>query len=364
MEENKSNYGSSLLVPSVQELANDPNLTVPSRYIRHDQHQSLISEDDPALHFPHQIPVIDFEKLISEESTGFVSDSDSELEKLHLVCKDWGFFQLVNHGVSSSLVEKTKTEIKNIFKLPLEEKKKFWQNSKEVEGFGQAFVVSEQQKLDWNDILFMTTLPVHLRKPHLFPKLPSTFRETLDIYSVELRDLAMRLIVQMEKALKVKEKEVCELFEGGVQSMRMTYYPPCPQPEKVIGLAPHSDATGLAILLQVSDVEGLQVKKDGNWVPVKPLPNAFIVNIGDILEIITNGEYRSIEHRATTNLHKERFSLATFYSPRLESEIGPAHSFITEQSPPKYKRMGMQEYVRGYFSRELDSKSYLDAMKL
>ena len=84
--------------------------------------------------------------------------------------------QLVNHGVSSSLLEKTKTEIQNIFKLPMEEKKKYWQNSEEVEGFGQAFVVSEEQKLDWNDILFLTTLPIHLRKPHLFPKLPSTFR--------------------------------------------------------------------------------------------------------------------------------------------------------------------------------------------
>ena len=85
-------------------------------------------------------------------------------------------FQLVNHGVSSSLVEKTKTEIQNIFNLPLEEKKKYWQNSEEVEGFGQAFVVSEEQKLDWNDILLLTTLPVHKRKPHLLPKLPSTFR--------------------------------------------------------------------------------------------------------------------------------------------------------------------------------------------
>ncbi|KAF3442331.1 hypothetical protein FNV43_RR16247 [Rhamnella rubrinervis] len=362
MEENKSNYGSSLLVPSVQELAKDPNLTVPSRYIRHDQRQSLNSEDDKALHFPHQIPVIDFEKLISEESTG--SGSDPELEKLHLACKDWGFFQLVNHGVSSSLVEKTKTEIQNIFKLPLEEKKKFWQTPGDVEGFGQAFVVSEEQKLDWNDMMVMTTLPVHMRKPHLLPKLPSTFRETLDIYSLELKDLAMCLIEKMEKVLKVKEKEVSGLFEGGLQAMRFNYYPPCPQPERVIGLTPHSDASGLTILLQIHDVVGLQIKKAGNWVPVKPLPNAFVVNIGDVLEMITNGEYRSIEHRATTKLQKERFSLATFYSPRLESEIGPAHSFITEQSPPKYKRLGMQEYLRGYFSRELDSKSYLDAMKL
>ena len=80
-------------------------------------------------------------------------------------------------------------------------------------------------------------------------------------------------------------KDMKELFEEGSQSMRMNYYPPCPQPEHVIGLAPHSDGIGLTILLQVNEVEGLQIRKDGMWVPVTPLPNAFIVNIGDMLEV-------------------------------------------------------------------------------
>lgn len=96
----------------------------------------------------------------------------------------------------------------------------------------------------------------------------------------------MIIVEYMGKALKIDEKEMSILFEDGVQSMRMNYYPPCPQPEKVIGLTPHSDGSGLTILLQLNEVEGLQVRKDGMWVPVKPLPNAFIVNIGDILEVI------------------------------------------------------------------------------
>jgi len=68
--------------------------------------------------------------------------------------------------------------------------------------------------------------------------------------------------------------------------MRMNYYPPCPQPDKVIGLTPHSDSTGLTILLQLNQVEGLLIRKNGLWVPVNPFPNAFIVNVGDILEVI------------------------------------------------------------------------------
>ena len=67
-------------------------------------------------------------------------------------------------------------EVEEFFDLAMEEKKKYWQNKGEVEGFGQAFVISEEQKLDWNDIFFLTTLPLDLRKPHLFPKLPFPFR--------------------------------------------------------------------------------------------------------------------------------------------------------------------------------------------
>lgn len=110
-------------------------------------------------------------------------------------------------------------------------------------------------------------------------------RDTFELYSTELKKLSMVIVEYMGKALKMDEKEMRIFFEDGVQSMRMNYYPPCPQPEKVIGLTPHSDGSALTILLQLNDVEGLQVRKDGMWVPVKPLPNAFIVNIGDILEV-------------------------------------------------------------------------------
>ena len=90
----------------------------------------------------------------------------------------------------------------------------------------------------------------------------------------------------MTKALGMKLEDMTMLFQEGMQSMRMNYYPPCPQPELVRGIRPHSDATGLTILRQVNEVEGLQIKKAGAWVPVVPLPNAFIVNVGDILEVI------------------------------------------------------------------------------
>jgi isopenicillin N synthase-like dioxygenase len=73
--------------------------------------------------------------------------------------------------------------------------------------------------------------------------------------------------------------------EDSSLSLRLNYYPPCPQPELVLGIHPHSDAGGITLLMQDSDIEGLNIKKEDSWISVKPIPNAFIVNIGDILEV-------------------------------------------------------------------------------
>ncbi|KAA8519575.1 hypothetical protein F0562_013801 [Nyssa sinensis] len=353
MEPKFAKLGSSLLVPCVQELAKESLPTVPSRYVRPHQDPPITSG---TVTFP-DVPIIDMESLICGDVM------EIELKKLDSACKEWGFFQLINHGVSTSLLEKVRIEIQEFFNLPLEEKQKLWQEPGDVEGFGQAFVVSEEQKLDWGDLFFLTTLPSYLRKPRLFPNLPLPFRDTLDVYATELKNLAMKILDFIAKALKMKAKDM-ELFEEGMQSMRMNYYPPCPQPEQVIGLTPHSDAVGLTILLQVNEMEGLQIKKNGMWVPVKPLPNAFVINIGDILEIVTNGAYRSIEHRAVINSAKERLSIATFYNPKLDGEMGPAPSLITPQAPALFKRVAFIDYMNGLFARKLHGKSYLDVMRI
>lgn len=357
MDPNLTKLGSSLPVPNVQELAKEAIAEVPPRYVRTDQDHPLMDDDHGTLLL--EVPVIDLNNLSSSDG----NLRESELEKLHTACKDWGFFQLINHGVSCSLVEEVKLGIQEFFKLPMEEKRKFWQEAGDLEGFGQAFVVSEEQKLDWGDMFFLMSLPRHLRKPHLFPMLPSPFRDVLDEYSSALRDLAMKILLLMGKALKMDTKEMIELFDEGVQHFRMNYYPPCPQPNLVIGLTPHSDAVGLTILLQINEMEGLQIRKEGKWIPVKPLPNAFVVNVGDILEIVTNGTYRSIEHRAMVNSVKERLSIATFYSPKLEEDMGPAPSLITPEKPALFKRIGVADYFKGLFSRKLQGKSYIDVMR-
>ncbi|GLT50657.1 hypothetical protein SLA2020_241360, partial [Shorea laevis] len=100
---------------------------------------------------------------------------------------------------------------------------------------------------------------------------------------MEMKNLAFMMLDQMGRALKMDAEEKRVLFTDGVQSMRMNYYPPCPEPEMAIGFTPHSSADALTILFQLNQTEGLQIQKDGRWIPIKPLPNAFVVNIGDIM---------------------------------------------------------------------------------
>ncbi|XP_028806002.1 protein SRG1 [Neltuma alba] len=351
--------GRSLLVPSVQELTKEGLSKVPERYVRCDHHEHDSLSLDNTDNYSLQVPIIDLSKLSSPNFKA------SELQRLHFASRDWGFFQVINHGVEESIVERMKKGIQEFFNLPMEEKKKFWQTPEDLKGFGQAFVVSEEQKLDWADMFYMITHPPSLRKPHLFPNLPLPFKDDLEAYSVEMRKLALKILEEMVEALGMEEKEMRELFEEGWQSMRMNYYPPCPQPELVNGLSPHSDTIGLTILLQVNQVDQcLQIKKDGIWLPVTFLPNAFVVNIGDMLEVVTNGIYKSIEHRAMVSSEKTRMSIATFYSPKLDGDMGPARSLINPQRPALFKTIGVAEFVKGFLSRKLAGKSYLDTIRI
>ncbi|XP_044478798.1 protein SRG1-like [Mangifera indica] len=338
---------------SVQELIKDPNITVPNNYYRPDQEPlKLLNGND---HFP-AIPTIDLERLVSKEHT------ELELEKLEATCKEWGIFQLVNHGVSSSLLEKLKLEIQEFCELPVEDKMKFKIKPGEFEGYGS--LVRSDGKLDWGDRLLMITNPVHRRKPYLFPELPSSLRNTLECYFQELQNLSKILLGMIAKNLKMEIKEMEELFEDGMQLVRLNYYPPCSEPEVVMGIIPHSDATGITILHQVNGVDGLQIKKDGVWIPLSIPPEAFVINLGDILEIISNGVYQSIEHRVTINSEKERISVAFFVNPRFDAEIGPARSLVNPKNPPLFKKIRTEDYVKGSSSLKLNGQKYLANMKI
>ncbi|KAK9115745.1 hypothetical protein Sjap_014692 [Stephania japonica] len=157
---------------------------------------------------------------------------------------------------------------------------------------------------------------------------PPSFRESLDKYSAEMQRVALVLFGLLAKNLGLEPEKLTDHFKNGTQAVRMNYYPPCPQADKVLGLSLHSDANALSLLLQVNDVQGLQIRRNGTWVSVESIPGALIVNIGDIIEIMSNGRYKSIEHRAVVNPKEECLSIGLFHSPKFDSDVGPIPDLV------------------------------------
>ncbi|KAG8644352.1 hypothetical protein MANES_11G121266v8 [Manihot esculenta] len=344
--------GGSLPVENVQALASKNLKDIPHRYIRPDLEFDDVSVDEAL-----QIPVIDMSKLVGNHS-----DHGDELAELHQACENWGFFQLINHGVPEEAMENMKRETEEFFKLPLEEKMACAQLPDSIEGYGQAFVVSEEQKLDWGDMLFLLSMPNSIRKMRycqLFPLLLEIFYK----YSTEVQRVAECLVRLMGRNLEIEPKKLGSMFEDGIQSIRLNYYPPCVEANKVTGLNTHSDSTGLTLLIQANEVQGLQIKKNGKWVPIKPIPGAFIVNIGDIMEIMSNGKYKSIEHRAVVNPEKERLSIAAFHGPNMKSIIAPLEDLVKKETP-NYKSLTHEEFVKLVVRSKIDGKSIVGRMKL
>ncbi|KAE8661863.1 S-norcoclaurine synthase 1 [Hibiscus syriacus] len=334
---------------NVQSLASKNLKNIPSRYIRPDVESDVVSTDESLL-----IPVIDLSKL----------DHDDGLKKLHFACKDWGFFQLINHGVPDEVIEKMKTDAQDFFNLPLEEKMAWAQIPNYSEGYGQVLVLSEDQKLDWSDIFYVIPLPVPLRNMRFWPTNPPSFRETLEKYSMELHNVMVQLMKLIAKNLGTDPWMLLSYFdEDEVQGIKLIYYPPCAEASKVLGASPHSDGTGLTLLLQVNEVEGLQFKRNQKWVPVKPIPGALIVNIGDVLEIMSNGKYKSAVHRVVVNPEKERLSIASFHNQKMGTKIGPLQDLV-ETNKALYRTLPIEEFRRLKMTSKGDGKYLINKMKI
>ncbi|WOL15955.1 S-norcoclaurine synthase 1-like [Canna indica] len=202
-------------------------------------------------------------------------------------------------------MEKVKSVIVEFFELPVEEKKGFAQVGNSLQGYGQSFVVSEDQKLDWGDMFYLVARPLCPRDLSFWPTHPSSFRETLSAYSSEVRRIASTLLQLMAKNLEIAPNDFSDIFQDQPQGRRMNYYPPYvsksrPSPRPFPAHRRHR----LNASLQVSQVQGLQIKKDGKWFPVQPLPHAFTVNIGDIY--CRDSEQRIIQKRRASSDRRRR----------------------------------------------------------
>ncbi|KAJ6716682.1 DIRIGENT PROTEIN [Salix koriyanagi] len=170
------------------------------------------------------------------------------------------------------------------------------------------------------------------------PEYPADLREVCEEYAKEIEKLAYKLMGLIALSLGLPEDRFHGFFEEQTSFIRLNHYPPCPVPDLALGVGRHKDAFALTILAQ-DDVGGLEVKRktDGEWLWVKPTPNAYIINVGDIIQVWSNDTYESVEHRAMVNSGRERFSIPYFLGPAHYTNVQPLEELVNQQNPAKYK---------------------------
>ncbi|XP_009621091.1 jasmonate-induced oxygenase 3 [Nicotiana tabacum] len=308
------------------------------------------------------VPLINLENLNS--SNDFVRQETLDL--ISHACREWGFFQVVNHGVSNKLMENTLAVWREFFHLPLEEKQKFANSPITYEGYGSRIGMEVGAKLDWCDYFFLHYLPEALRDENKWPSLPVSCRKLAAEYGLELVKLCRRLTKILSINLGLNEDYLHQSFGGDCDTsacLRANFYPKCPQPDLTLGLSPHSDPGGITLLLPDADIVGLQIRRGNNWLTVKPIPNAFIVNIGDQIQVLSNAIYKSVEHRVIVNSAKERVSLAFFYNPGGDKLIKPADELVTKDCPALYSSMTFNEYRAFIRTKGPCGKSQIESLK-
>ncbi|CAK9153174.1 unnamed protein product [Ilex paraguariensis] len=124
----------------------------------------------------------------------------------------------------------------------------------------------------------------------------------------------------------------------------------------------HGDASGTTFLLQDREVEGLQFLKDDQWYRAPIIPDAIVFNVGDQLEIMTNGIYKSPIHRVVTNKERERITAAFFFAPDPTSVVEPAEGLIDENRPRRYKKI--VDYTANYFEFFQKGMRPIDDLKI
>ncbi|KAI9107573.1 hypothetical protein K1719_021610 [Acacia pycnantha] len=294
---------------------------------------SLHHHDDAV---DHRVPVVD---LDDPKASSFIGSA----------CKSWGVFQIVNHGVPSALLRDIELAGKALFSLQPAHKLRAARSPDGVSGYGRARISSFFPKLMWSEGFTIVGSPLHHFR-QLWPDDYTKYCDTVQRYEEAIQTLAGKLMWLLMASLGISKEDLQWAgprgdFNGASAALQLNSYPTCPDPDRAMGLAAHTDSTLLTILHQ-NNISGLQVFREGTgWVTVPPITDALIVNIGDLLHILSNGLYRSVLHRAVVNRTRQRFSVAYLYGPPGNVKISPHAKLVGPSRPALYRPVTWNEYL-------------------
>ncbi|XP_009418887.2 probable 2-oxoglutarate-dependent dioxygenase SLC1 [Musa acuminata AAA Group] len=310
----------------------------------------------PAVRKPNlQLPVVDVGQLLSP-------DRASVLETLDRACKEYGFFQVVNHDVDGEAIRRMIDVGKRFFELPFEERERYMTTDvRSAVRYGTSFNQTKDRVFCWRDFLKLSCHPHDTVLPH-WPSSPTDLREEAASYAKHVKSLFLVVMAAVLESLGVGTSALDE-FDAGSQLMVLNCYPACPQPDLTLGMPAHSDYGFLTFVLQ-DEVEGLQVLYRDEWITVEPVPNAFVVNVGDHLEIFSNGRYSSVLHRVLVNSSTSRLSVASLHSLPFDSVVRPSPELVNEENPRMYVDTDFAAFLDYMSSCEPQRKNFVDSRKL
>lgn len=232
---------------------------------------------------------------------------------------------------------------------------------------GLEAVQSEINDLDWESTFFLRHLPTSNMSE--IPDLEEDYRKAMKEFTAHLEKLAELLLDLLCENLGLEKGYLKKAFygsQGPSFGTKVSNYPPCPQPELIKGLRAHTDAGGIILLFQDDKVSGLQLLKDGQWIDVPPMRHSIVINLGDQLEVITNGKYKSVMHRVIAQTDGNRMSLASFYNPGSDAVIYPAPALVEKEKETSevYPKFVFEDYMKLYAGLKFQAKEpRFEAMK-
>ncbi len=306
------------------------------------------------------IPVIDFASITSSDP----ATRAAAAHELRQVCTRIGFFYLRNHGVAPRIIDDCFAEARAYFAMPLEAKMRTHiSRSAHHRGYGglleeqtdaegaadlhEAFDLSHDVPADDPEVL----RGCWLSGPNAWPDDASPgFRRALEAYYAAMLALGRRLFGGFALALGLPEAAFEPMLDRPGSFMRVLHYPPQPPRQGAaapagIGIGAHSDYECFTILAQ-DDVGGLEVRNArGDWIAAVPVPDCFVINIGDMMARWTNDLFASTLHRVINRSGRERYSVPFFYGVDYDVTLETLPVCIMPDRPQRYAPINAHEYV-------------------
>ncbi|MEM8754188.1 MAG: 2-oxoglutarate and iron-dependent oxygenase domain-containing protein [Pseudomonadota bacterium] len=292
-----------------------------------------------------QLPVVDIAPLFRPDQAGWRNVAD----QMGAAAREIGFFYVVNHGVPLSRIEEAYETAERFFAMPEDVKRGYYigdsLNHRGYVPFTEKGDYADEVHRNYEAFDLALDLPENdpdylagnlLLGPNVWPKMPG-FKETIGGYYDAISAVGRRICEALELHLELPRGRMTGEMSKPISQLRLLHYVrnATPDAAKSVNMGAHTDYECLTLLHQRQ--KGLQVMtREDEWIDAPVIPEAYVVNIGDMMEAWTNGAFRSTPHRVL-NLSPERFSMPYFVAANYDAVIKPFDSLVDEARPSRYE---------------------------